>query len=192
MIRRSFIKTISLFSLSPLISWERLFGLTKSSQSIKDSVKEIFAYNLGNTFQLHSEDPELLFREGPPLDWTWRDLLKKGFGEIDENLTEDYLENEWELSLTDLDELCDEDEVKRWWEQYGLDTTSEVFDYLLDLDLSDDLKKQLIWYEYPNMCSTYVGVEASDEKTINQLEQELKKLGKNVRLRVIEDWVELC
>ena len=192
MIRRSFIKAISLLSLTPFLGWNKLFNWSKIAKPITDGVREIIAIDNCETIGLHWENPIPIMDAGPPKDWTWRDFLKEAYGEPVDELTEEYLEGDWELSLTDLDKPCPDTEIENWWFEHGVDTTNRVFYYLLGMDLSDELYNQLLWYECSDSpCSSYVGVEVQDLETLQKLEDELNKLGENIRFKVIQDWDEL-
>ena len=193
MIRRSFVKSISALSISPFFSWINILSWFKGVEEVKDGVKEIIAIinNDEPGFQLHWENPIPFLDAGPPKNWTWRKYLIDAYGELEESLTKEYLNWEWELKQSDLDKPCPQVTVDEWWYGYGMTTTSDVFYYLLGVKLSDDVYNQLKWYECPNPGSSYVGVEVWDEETLYKLERELNEQGQNVKFKVIEDWDEL-
>ena len=191
MIRRKFLKIISLSSLIPLLGLDKLFPWSNSVEPVTNDVLEFVAINNGDHFQLHWEDPNPIADAGPPTDWTWRKFLNDAYCEPDEELTEEYLEGHWDITIADLDKKCSQGCVEEWWWENGIDTTDRVFYYLQDMDLGDELHDQLEWYECPMIGSDYVGVEVRDEETLKKLEKKLNEQGESIRIKVINDWSEL-
>ena len=183
MIRRTFLQTFSLLTIITFFDWSRLFKKKKVS-------KEIIAIQFDDTIQLHWENPIPIMDAGPPKTWTWKDFMIEAYGETEESLTDEYLEHQWEMISTQLDDKVPQEKVDEWWFEHGVCTTNEVFYYLQTICLSDHLNDQLLWYEYPSMGSSYVGVEAKDVETLILLEKELNEQDEDVKFRLIKDWNE--
>ena len=190
MIRRSFIKSLSLSLFAPLLQWKTLLGWLGESKVLHDGVKEIIAINNCDTIQLHWENPIPLL-DAPQPKWSWREFLTNACGYDEDELTNGNLEEEWSLSQSALDKPCEDILFDEWWSRNALDTTSQVFHYLEIFEFSDDLKERVDFVEFPNPCSNYVGVEVPDVETLWALQKELNEGGENIKFNLIEDWDEL-
>jgi hypothetical protein len=190
MIRRSFIKSLSLSLFAPLLQWKTLLGWLGESKVLHDGVKEIIAINNCDTIQLHWENPIPLL-DAPQPKWSWREFLTNACGYDEDELTNGNLEEEWSLSQSALDKPCEHILFDEWWGRNALDTTSQVFHYLEFFEFSDDLKERVDFVEFPNPCSNYVGVEVPDVETLWALQKELNEGGENIKFNLIEDWDEL-
>ena len=187
MIRRSFIKSLSLSLFAPLLQWKTLLGWLGESKVLHDGVKEIIAINNCDTIQLHWENPIPLL-DAPQPKWSWREFLTNACGYDEDELTNGNLEEEWSLSQSALDKPCEHILFDEWWSRNALDTTSQVFHYLEFFEFSDDLKERVDFVEFPNPCSNYVGVEVPDVETLWALQKELNEGGENIKFNLIEDW----
>ena len=190
MIRRSFIKSLSLSLFAPLLQWKTLLGWLGESKVLHDGVKEIIAINNCDTIQLHWENPIPLL-DAPQPKWSWREFLTNACGYDEDELTNGNLEEEWSLSQSALDKPCEHILFDEWWGRNALDTTSQVFHYLEFFEFSDDLKERVDFVEFPNPCSNYVAVEVPDVETLWALQKELNEGGENIKFNLIEDWDEL-
>ena len=177
-------------------TWQYLEKKTTSTNVVPTETQVFITrtgkkYHLDGCKWLKSKIPSTIADAGPPTDWTWRKFLNDAYGEPDEELTEEYLEGHWDLTIADLDKKCSEGCIEEWWWENGIDTTDRVFYYLQDIDLGDELHDQLEWYECPMIGSDYVGVEVRDEETLKKLEKKLSEQGESIRIKVINDWSEL-
>ena len=190
MIRRSFIKTISLSLFTPFLKWHKLIGWIGKTKVVEDGVKEIIAINNCDTIQLHWENPIPLL-DAPQPKWSWREFLTNAYGYDEKEFINGYLEEEWSLTQSALDKPCEHLLFDEWWGRNAVTTTNDVFHYLQFMDLSDDLRERVDFIECPSPGSNYVGVEVPDEETLRDLENELNKDGEIVKFNLIEDWDEL-
>jgi hypothetical protein len=191
MIRRSFIKSISLSVFAPLLQWKSVFERLGTESVLDNGIKEIIAIdNVGDKIQLHWENP-IPKLDLPLPDWTWREFLRNAYDYGEDEFTEKNLEEEWYLSLDELDRPCEHFSFEDWWVAECFSTTRDVFNHLQFVDISDELKDSVHFIECPSPCSDYIGVEVDDEESLKQFERELNQQGMDIRFKLIYDWDEL-
>ena len=140
------------------------------------------AIDYGNGYQLNTEDPETL--EIPTM--TWREYIEEQ-GSID-HLTKaelkDLLEDEFGITVDMLDEEheCD---TEIFWDSNP--TTGEIYYLLEGLDISKNISDKLEWCEGPCPGSNYVGVTVPDLETLEDLGEDLEKLGYDVRICIKDE-----
>jgi len=137
------------------------------------------AIDYGYGYQLNTEDPETL--EIPTM--TWREYIEQQY-DID-NLTKvelkDLLEEEFGITVDMIDEEYEyDDEI--FWDSNP--TTGEIYYLLQELDLNKSISAKLEWSEGPHPGSNYVGVTVPDLETLEDLGEELGKLGYDVRIGI--------
>ena len=173
MIRRSFMKAVSLLSSTQILDLDKVFSWFRSAKPVTGGVKEIFAIKDYNSmFQLHWHNPIPIIDAGPPKYSTWKEFTIKTCGD-------DFVE------LT-------EEEAKAVWRLYHMDTVGPVLNYFeREVDLNEELSNKFMFCSAPAPCTGFVGVYVKDEETLEKLEKELKLVGINWRFTVIQHWDEL-
>ena len=90
-------------------------------------------------------------------------------------------ENEYGITADMLDEDFD-CYFEIFWDSNP--TTREIFYFLQGLDISKNISDKLEWSEGPHPGSNYVGVTVPDLETLEDLGEELGKLGYDVRIGI--------
>jgi len=172
MIRRSFIKAVSLLSLTPLLGWDKVFDWFKSAKPVTDEVREIFAVKgYMSKFQLHSRNPIPIMDAGPPKYSTWKEYYTKTYGDCGVEVSEE--------------------EAKAAWRLYQMGTADEVYFDLRHINLSKELHDKVQLWCVPAPYTGFIGVEVENEESLGKLEKELKLVEINWKFKVIEEWDEL-
>ena len=140
------------------------------------------AIDYGYGYQLNTEDPETL--EIPTM--TWREYIEQQY-DID-NLTKaelkDLLEDEFGITVDMIDEEYEyDDEI--FWDSNP--TTGEIFYFLHGLDISKNISDKLEWCEGACPGSNYIGVTVPDLETLEDLGEDLEKLGYDVKIGIKDE-----
>ena len=137
------------------------------------------AIDYGDGYQLNTEDPETL--EIPTI--TWREYIETQYviDDLTKDELKDLLEDEFRITLDMLDDKYECD-AEIFWDSNP--TTGEIYYFLQELDLSKNISDKLEWCEGPHPGSNYVGVSVPDFETLEDLGEDLIKLGYEVRIGI--------
>jgi hypothetical protein len=126
-----------------------------------------------------------------PPPTTWRE-----FFEFDGRIvSEEYLQENWHISLTDLDEQADRYAVEQQWE-YSKCPQAQAFAKIQKFedqigscvyDENDELG-QVIFTEFPHPGSDERWVEVDTPEALSCLQHRLNSLHAGVRIEVLPDW----